>query len=101
MIQPDLYAQDTLNSDPDELEEDDASATADADGLRCLLEGEVLSWFETLRKELANRPLIREQAFGEALDPDKLASRRGVTQGLAGDGSGPCAARRKRRRDRE
>jgi hypothetical protein len=29
-------------------------------------------WFETRRKELANRPLIREQAFGEALDPDKL-----------------------------
>jgi hypothetical protein len=24
------------------------------------------------KKELANRPLIREQAFGEALDPDKL-----------------------------
>jgi hypothetical protein len=24
------------------------------------------------RKELANRPLIREQAFGESLDPDKL-----------------------------
>jgi hypothetical protein len=35
-------------------------------------------WFSTcaasnsLWKELANRPLIREQAFGEALDPDKL-----------------------------
>ena len=26
----------------------------------------------TRKKELANRPLIREQAFGEALDPDKL-----------------------------
>ena len=24
------------------------------------------------RKELSNRPLIREQAFGEALDPAKL-----------------------------
>jgi hypothetical protein len=23
-------------------------------------------------KELSNRPLIREQAFGESLDPDKL-----------------------------
>ena len=23
-------------------------------------------------KELTNRPLIREQAFGESLDPDKL-----------------------------
>ena len=27
---------------------------------------------EARKKELANRPLIREQAFGEALDPDKL-----------------------------
>jgi hypothetical protein len=32
----------------------------------------VLPWLETRKKELANRPLIREQAFGEALDPDKL-----------------------------
>ena len=24
------------------------------------------------KKELANRPLIREQAFGESFDPDKL-----------------------------
>jgi len=30
----------------------------------------VLPWFENRQKELANRPLIREQA--EALDPDKL-----------------------------
>jgi hypothetical protein len=29
-------------------------------------------WFENRKKELANRPPIREQAFGEALDPDKL-----------------------------
>jgi hypothetical protein len=56
----------------DELEEDDAPATADAEGLRRFLEGEVLPWFETRRKELENRPLIREQAFGEALDPDRL-----------------------------
>jgi hypothetical protein len=31
-----------------------------------------VDWFENRKKELANRPLIREQAFGEALDPDKL-----------------------------
>jgi hypothetical protein len=37
----------------------------------------VLRRFEARRKELANRPLIREQAFGESLDPhrlDKLAN---------------------------
>jgi hypothetical protein len=32
----------------------------------------VLPWFENRRKELANRPLIRDQAFGDALDPNKL-----------------------------
>jgi hypothetical protein len=47
-------------------------ATADEAGLRRFLEGEVLPWYETREKELANRPLIREQAFGEALDPYKL-----------------------------
>ena len=40
--------------------------------LRGFLENVVLPWLETRKKELANRPLIREQAFGEALDPDKL-----------------------------
>jgi len=52
--------------------EDEQPATADVEGLRRFLEGEVLPWFDNRRKELANRPLIREQAFGEALDPDKL-----------------------------
>jgi hypothetical protein len=32
----------------------------------------LLPWFENRRKELANRPLIRDQAFGDALDPNKL-----------------------------
>jgi hypothetical protein len=63
---------DTLTREPDELEEGESPATADTEGLRRFLEGEVLPWFETQKKELANRPLIREQAFGEALDPDKL-----------------------------
>ena len=63
---------DTLARDPTELEEDDEPATADAEGLRRFLEGEVLPWFEAHKKELANRPLIREQALGESLDPDRL-----------------------------
>ena len=63
---------DTLARDPAELEEDEEPFTADAEGLRRFLEGEVLPWFEARRKELANRPLIREQAFGESLDPNKL-----------------------------
>ena len=40
-------------------------------GLRRLLEGKVLPWFANRKNELA-KALIREQAFGEALDPDKL-----------------------------
>ena len=47
-------------------------ATADEAGLRRFLENEALPWYETRETELANRPLIREQAFGEALDPYKL-----------------------------
>jgi hypothetical protein len=61
-----------LACDPDELGEREEPATADVEGLRRFLEGKLLPWFENRRKELANRPLIREQAFGEALDPDKL-----------------------------
>ena len=53
-------------------DEDEALATADTGGLRRFLEAEVLPWFEARRRELANRPLVREQAFGESLDPDRL-----------------------------
>jgi hypothetical protein len=63
---------DVLARDLDELEEGEEPATADGEGLRRFLESDVLPWFENRKKELANRPLIREQAFGESLDPDKL-----------------------------
>ena len=63
---------DTLGRGSDERDEGEEPATADADGLRRFLEAQVLPWFEARRKELANRPLIREQTFGESFDPDKL-----------------------------
>jgi hypothetical protein len=44
----------------------------DGESLRRFIEQKVLPCLETRRKELSNRPLIREQAFGESLDPDKL-----------------------------
>jgi hypothetical protein len=75
-----------------ELEEDEAPAIADADGLRRFLETEVLPWFETRKKELANRPLIRDQAFGEALDADKLersAAMRSIST-ASSNGCWPC-----------
>jgi hypothetical protein len=62
----------TLAEGPEELEEDEELFTADPEGLRRFLEERVLPWFEDRKKELANRPIIREQAFGESLDPDKL-----------------------------
>ena len=64
--------EDTLDRDPDELEEDEEPPTADADSLRRFLEREILPWYATRRKELAYRPLIREQAFGDAVNADKL-----------------------------
>ena len=63
---------DTLAGDREELGADKEPSTADVEGLRRFLKGEVLPWFENRRKELANRPLIRDQAFGDALDPNKL-----------------------------
>jgi hypothetical protein len=64
--------QDVLDTGPNELSENEEPATRDADGLMHFIEQEVLPWYVQRRKELANRPLIREQAFGEALDPHKL-----------------------------
>ena len=66
-----------LTPDPDDLnydedEDDGEPATADAGSLRGFLEREVLPWYANRSKELANRPLIREQAFGDALDVGKL-----------------------------
>ena len=54
-------AADVLARDPDELRTDEP-AIADTEGLcRRFLEDKTLPWFENRRKELANRPLIREQ----------------------------------------
>ena len=50
----------------------DRPFTPDAKGLLRFLETEVRDWFAKRKQELANRPLIRDQAFGEALDDSKL-----------------------------
>ena len=63
---------DELARGPEEPEEDEKPATEDVEGLKRFLDDKVLPWFETYRMQLDRRPLIREQAFGEALDPDKL-----------------------------
>ena len=63
---------DMIARDPDDLDEDEEPLTADTEGLRRFLENEVLPWFDRQRRELAHRPLIRLQALGEALDPNRL-----------------------------
>ncbi len=63
--------EDVLARDPDGLEEEEP-ATADAERMRRYLERETLPRYVTRKKELANRPLFCEQAFGEAFDRDKL-----------------------------
>lgn len=64
---------DLLSRDPEDLDEDQESATPDADGLRQFIERDLQPWYAQRRKELENRPLIRAQAFGQSFDPDKLS----------------------------
>lgn len=64
--------QDVLDTDPSDFDEDEEPANPDVNGLTQFIEEKVLPWYVQRRKELANRPLIREQAFGEALDPNRL-----------------------------
>ena len=47
-------------------------ATPDPDGLRHFIETLLQPLYTRLRMALENRALIREQAFGQSLDPDKL-----------------------------
>lgn len=70
----DIYetALGALRSDTREWWETEGRGAADPTGLRRFLESKVLPWFENRRKELENRPLIREQVFGEAFDAPKL-----------------------------
>jgi hypothetical protein len=56
----------------DDYGQGEAPYTADSDNLRRFLETELRNWYGTRHKELSNRPLIREQAFGEVLKPEKI-----------------------------
>jgi thiol-disulfide isomerase/thioredoxin len=46
---------DMLARDADKMEKGEEPATADVEGLRSFIEGEVLPWFENCKRELANR----------------------------------------------
>lgn len=62
---------DLLETDPDDLEDGQQPFTADPDVLLRFIETEALRWYDRRQTELANRPLIRDQAFGESLNADK------------------------------
>jgi hypothetical protein len=64
--------EEVLNREPDYFDEDEETVTADAAGLLHFLEQDVLPSYKQRRTELENGALIRRQAFGEALDPDRL-----------------------------
>ena len=61
-----------LGRKPGDYDKDQTPYRADADSLRRFLESEVFPWYEKRELELQCRPLIRAQAFGEAVDPDRL-----------------------------
>lgn len=46
--------------------------TPDGASLRRYLENEILPWYANRRAEIIAQPLVRAQALGESLDPDKL-----------------------------
>ena len=64
--------QEQLSWAPEDYDEEQKPYSADAESLKRFLEGEVLPWYERRCQELEYRPMIREQAFGEAVDPDRL-----------------------------
>jgi hypothetical protein len=64
--------EEQLTWEPDEYDEDQTPYRGDAESLKRFLETEVLPWYERRQLELDHRPLIRAQAFGEAVEPDRL-----------------------------
>jgi hypothetical protein len=64
--------EEQLGWNADDYDEGQTPYGADAESLRRFLEAEILPWCEKRQLELDHRPLIRAQAFGEAIDPHRL-----------------------------
>jgi hypothetical protein len=64
-----VWSEETVE---DEDDEDVSGFTADRASLVRFLQTSVPPWYEARRNEFALRPMIREQALGEALDPNRL-----------------------------
>jgi hypothetical protein len=65
--------EDQLTLEPDQYEEGEIPYRADAESLRRYVKSEVLPGCEKRQRLVDNRPLLRAQAFGEAVEPDRLA----------------------------
>jgi hypothetical protein len=61
-----------LTWESDDDDEDQTPYSADAENLKRFLESEILPWYEKRHLALDCRPVIRAQAFGEAVDPHRL-----------------------------
>jgi hypothetical protein len=57
---------------PDDYDTHVKPYTADAASLQRYLESEILPWYDKQRAQIIAQPLVRAQALGESLDPDKL-----------------------------
>jgi hypothetical protein len=64
--------EEQLTWEADDYEENQERYRADPESLRRFLESEVIPWYEKRQLELDHRPLIRAQAFGEAVEPERL-----------------------------
>lgn len=64
--------EELLTWEQEDFDEGEEMPTADADGLIAFFESKVQPWYAERRRELKTRPLIRDQAIAEALDPKRL-----------------------------
>ena len=66
------WSQEQLSWAPEDYDEEQKPYSAHAESLKRFLDDEVLPWYDKRRQELEYRPLLRAQAFGEAVDPNRL-----------------------------
>ena len=63
---------DQLTWEPDDYEAAATQYEADPVSLMRWLETEILPWYDNRKSEIAAQPLVRTQALGESLNPDRL-----------------------------
>jgi len=61
-----------LSWKPEDYDTGAVAYGADATSLLRYLDAEILPWYDKQRAEISAQPLVRQQALGESLDPEKL-----------------------------